>query len=57
MLRTRHREQFLVKACLGAKQSFVVDNTNVTRADRARYIPLARAAEFRVIGYYFESTV
>ena len=57
MLRTRHRERILVEACLAAKQSFVVDNTNVTRADRARYIPLARAAGFRVIGYFFESSV
>jgi predicted kinase len=42
MLRTRRREQILVQACLVAKQSFVVDNTNVTRADRARYVPPAR---------------
>jgi hypothetical protein len=34
-----------------------VDNTNVTIADRARYIALARAAHFRVVGYYFPSTV
>lgn len=57
MLKTRRRERILVDACLAAKQSFVVDNTNVTREDRARYIPLARAARFRVVGYYFESSV
>ena len=28
MLKTRHREQMILQACLTAKQSFVVDNTN-----------------------------
>ncbi len=57
MLRTRHRESLLVAACLQMKQKFVVDNTNPTAADRKRYIEPARAAHFRVIGYYFETTV
>jgi predicted kinase len=55
MLKTRHRETILITACLEAKQSFVVDNTNVTTADRARYIPLARQAGFQVVGFYFQS--
>lgn len=53
MLRTRHREAILLEACLRMKQPFVVDNTNPTLKDRQRYIPLARAADFRVVGYYF----
>ncbi|MDD4881998.1 MAG: AAA family ATPase [Gallionellaceae bacterium] len=53
MLRTRHREGILLRACLEARQAFVVDNTNLTAADRARYIELARAARFRVVGYRF----
>lgn len=57
MLRTRHREAILLRACLEAKQPFVVDNTNPTREERARYIAPARAAGFRVIGYYFSSKV
>jgi hypothetical protein len=39
------------------KQSFVVDNTNPHPDDRARYIPRAKRAGFRVIGYYFETTL
>jgi predicted kinase len=57
MLRTRHRERLLLQACLEGKQPFVVDNTNPRRADRARYLEPARAAGFRVSGYYFESWV
>ncbi len=53
MLRIRHREAILLEACLRMKQPFVVDNTNPTLEDRQRYIPLARAAGFRVVGYYF----
>jgi predicted kinase len=53
MLRTRHRERILLEACLVAQQPFVVDNTNVTVTQRARYIAAARAAGIRVVGYYF----
>jgi len=55
MLRTRHREMLLVEACIAAKQPFVVDNTNIFRQERARYIELARPAGFRIAGYYFQS--
>ncbi len=53
MLRTRRRESLLLQACIAAGQSFVVDNTNISRDLRRRYIPLAKAAGFRIIGYYF----
>ena len=54
MLRTRRRERLLLAACLEAGQRFVVDNTNPTPADRARYIGPARDAHFTVIGYYLD---
>lgn len=57
MLRTRAREQRLIEACFAAGQSFVVDNTNPRREDRARYIPRARLYGFRVIGYFFASSM
>jgi predicted kinase len=57
MLRTRHREQILFAACLQAQQSFVIDNTNPLPADRARYIEPARAAGFRIVAYFFETTL
>ena len=53
LLGTRHRERLLIDACVAAKQAFVVDNTNVTRVERAAYITTARGGNFRVIGYFF----
>jgi hypothetical protein len=53
LLRTRERESALVETCVRIQQRFVVDNTNITAAERARYILPARAAGFRVIGYSF----
>jgi predicted kinase len=57
MLKTRHRERRLLGVCLETQQRVVVDNTNPRRADRADYIRMAKAANFRVIGYYFKTTV
>jgi predicted kinase len=57
MLKTRRREQILLKACLESRQPFVVDNTNITRQARAGYISQAKAARFSVIGYYFKSAL
>jgi predicted kinase len=57
MLRTRQRERALLAWCIGHRQRFVVDNTNVTAAERAVYIAPARAAGFRVVGYVFEANV
>lgn len=57
MLRTRHREQVILRACLDAKQPFAIDNTNPTRHDRALYITAAREHKFRITGYFFRSVL
>ena len=57
MLKTRHRESLLLKACIDGKTKFVVDNTNLTRAERARYLVPAKDAGFTVVGYFFQSRV
>ena len=57
MLKTRTRETLLLKACLNAKQPFVVDNTNIKKEDRQRYIELAKPLGFRVVCYYFPAVV
>jgi len=57
MLKTKHRQRVLLEACLTSKQPFVVDNTNVTSEIRSYFIGAAKAAGFRVIGYYLRSDV
>src|SRR5437879_4383222 len=57
MLKTRHRERCFLQTCVETRQAFVVDNTNLTRAERQIYIEAAKQAGFRVVGYYFQSKV
>ena len=54
-LKTRHQEELLIKACIEKGESFAIDNTNPTKADRQRYIPIAIANGYKVIGYFMES--
>jgi predicted kinase len=54
-LGTRYREQALFDEALRTGARVVVDNTNVTRAERARYIGPAREAGYAVRGLFFES--
>lgn len=54
-LKTRHREEQLVSECFREGKCFAVDNTNPTRADRQRYIPLAQYWGYKVVGYFMES--
>jgi len=53
MLKTRPRLRALMKACLDSGQPFVIDNTNVLTSERREYIGAAKAAGFRVTGYFF----
>ena len=57
MLKTRHRETLLLHTCIEMKQHFVVDNTNVVAAERAKYIAPANNAGFRLIGYFFQPDI
>lgn len=57
MLHTRHREYIFLNACLSTHQSFVVDNTNLTRVERARYLPIAKEHGFFRVGFYFRSKI
>lgn len=50
------RQDLAIRAALGAGRSVVVDNTNVTPADRATIIAIARELGARVVGYYLEVT-
>ena len=56
-LHTRNKERQLLADCFASDTSFVVDNTNPTRKDRERYIVPAKENGFRIIGYYFQSSI
>ena len=55
MLKTRHREELLILACLEGKTPFVIDKMNLTRAERAVHINRAKGAQFKLSGYFFQS--
>jgi predicted kinase len=57
LLGTRNREALFLKTCLSSGQRFVIDNTNPRAEDRAAYFAAAKAAGFRVVGYFFDTTV
>ena len=54
-LKTRTRESLLVEDCLATGRSLAIDNTNPTRADRARYILPAREQGYRIVGYFLDA--
>lgn len=56
-LHTRNKERLLLQKCIDEKHSFVVDNTNSSRAERAAYIKLALQNGYKIIGYYFRSVI
>lgn len=57
LLKTRPREHAFLRTCLQTGQRFVIDNTNARAAERAQYIHAAKAAGFRVIGYFFDTSL
>ena len=54
-LKTRYQERLLIQKCIEERNNFAVDNTNPTKEDRQRYIPMAREAGYRIVGYFMES--
>ena len=57
MLKSRNREEHFIKTCFETSQSFVIDNTNLTKVSRFQYIQQARLHNFQIIGYYFRADV
>src|SRR3954469_15288807 len=57
LLRTRHREQVFLRACLQTRQPFVVDKVNPTVEHRRPYVAAAREAGFAVVAYWLDVPV
>lgn len=57
VLNTRNKQRQFMALCFGLQQRLVLDNTNVSRPERATHIAAAKANGFAVKGYYFESKV
>lgn len=56
-LKKRKREKILLSKCIENGNSFVVDNTNPTRADRQRYFDALKDEDYEIHGYYFKSSI
>ena len=52
-LKTRKREDKLIKECIENNKSFVVDNTNVTIEQRKKYIDIAKENGYKIVNYFF----
>jgi len=57
LLKTKHREKLLFEYCEKIQMSFVIDNTNVTKEIRKRYINISKNMNIPVIGYYFKTNL
>ena len=57
ILHTRNREDDMLEDTLISEKFCVIDNTNVTAAERAKYIEAGKKYGYKVIGYYFRSSI
>jgi predicted kinase len=55
LLNTRNKERRFMELAFSLQQRMVLDNTNVTKVERATYIAEAKRNKFALTGYYFES--
>ena len=56
-LHTRYRESEMLNVCFAGEQDFCVDNTNLTKEERARYICAAKERSWHVVGFFMQSIV
>ncbi|MDQ1162971.1 putative kinase [Chryseobacterium sp. SORGH_AS 447] len=57
LLNTRNKENKLMQYGFETQSRMVIDNTNVTRESRKKYIESAKQNQYQIIGYFFESPV
>jgi predicted kinase len=57
LLKTKSREKLLLEYCQKTQLSFVIDNTNVTKKLRERYIVFSKNISIPIKGYYFKTNL
>ena len=57
LLNTRNKEQRFLNLALSLQQRVVIDNTNVLREERSKYITQAKEKRYEVVAYYFDSNL
>lgn len=57
ILHTRNKEDDTLQTALCSGRSCVIDNTNVSVAERKKYIERGKAYDYKIIGYYFRSVI
>lgn len=57
LLNTKNKQSHFLDTCFQTHSKFVIDNTNPTVEDRAKFIDLAKNNKYEVIGYYFKSDI
>ena len=56
-LNTRNKEKNLLMDCISKGLNIVIDNTNPTKDDRQRYIPVLKENKYRIAGYFMQSRI
>ena len=57
LFKTKNREKLLLQFCRETNMPFVIDNTNVTKTMREKYIHFAKEINIPITGYYFKVNV
>lgn len=56
-LHTRNKEKLAIEQAINSGLNMVIDNTNPTSMDRKKYIERAKAAGYKVVGYFMQSII
>ena len=56
-LKTRFQEDLAINESLKHMENLVIDNTNVLKDERKKYITIGKENNYKIIGYYFKSSI
>ena len=56
-LKTRYQETLAIQEGFKYKENLVIDNTNITKEERQKYILAGKENNYKIIGYYFKSSI